>query len=476
MKKIYGAIILSLWCVCGFASDLTVQGHVRCRDRGVAGVWISDGERFAQTDKNGKYKLVADSDNPFVFVCVPSGYDAPVKEGVIRYFQPMPTAAQECDFTLLPRAGDDHRHGFIAIADPQIWAQKEFAKLAAAADDIAATVRTHAGRPFMGLCCGDIISGDHSFYGSYNAVMQRTGLDFHQAIGNHDMVVFGRSHETSFAKFEQMYGPTYYSFNVGRIHYVVLNDNFFIGRDYFYIGYLEERQLRWLEEDLTHVQTGSTVVVCMHIPSTCEPKDRKQFSYADAGSTLANHRGLYEILKPFRAHIITGHTHTTYNQSVTENLYEHVTPALSGAWWQGTLCTDGTPCGYGVYEVDGDQIRWQYKSTGYPTDYQMALYSGTQHPEFSGYAVANIWASDPAWRIEFFLDGKAGGQAERFETYDPRARQMYASTEHLDHKWIYPSISDHYYRVPLPEGTRHIEVVATDRFGRTSRAEISLNN
>lgn len=289
----------------------------------------------------------------FVFVCVPAGYDAPVEKGVVRYFHPLPADGKSCDFTLLRRAGDDSRYGFIAIADPQIWAPKEFAKLAAAADDIAATVRSYGGMPFHGICCGDIVSHDHSLYGRYNEVMERTGITFRNAMGNHDMKVYGRSYETSFSKFEQMYGPVYYSFDVGRIHYVVLDDNFFIGRDYFYIGYLEERQMRWLEKDLARVQPGSTVVVCLHIPSTCEEQDRKQFRYDRAGSTMTNHRGLYEILKPYRAHIISGHTHTTFNQPIAPGLYEHVTPALSGAWWQGPLCTDGTPAGYGVYEVNG---------------------------------------------------------------------------------------------------------------------------
>ena len=286
--------------------------------------------------------------------------------------------------------------------------------------------------------------------------------------------VYGRSYETSFSKFEQMYGPVYYSFDVGRIHYVVLDDNFFIGRDYFYIGYLEERQMRWLEKDLARVQPGSTVVVCLHIPSTCEEQDRKQFRYDRAGSTMTNHRGLYEILKPYRAHIISGHTHTTFNQSIAPGLYEHVTPALSGAWWQGPLCTDGTPAGYGVYEVNGDRIDWYYKSTGYPADYQMKIYSGREYPQFEGYAVANVWASDPAWEVQFTIDGVPCGPAERFQAYDPAAKQMYSDTSQMDHKWIYPSISDHYYRVALPEGAKRVEVSATDRFGRISRAAADL--
>ena len=49
-----------------------------------------------------------------------------------------------------------------------------------------------------------------------------------------------------------------------------------------------------------------------------------------------------------------------------------------------------------------------------------------------------------------------------------------SDTSQMDHKWIYPSISDHYYRVALPEGAKRVEVSATDRFGRISRAAADL--
>lgn len=77
----------------------------------------------------------------------------------------------------------------------------------------------------------------------------------------------GRTHETSYKTFEDTFGPSYYSFNKGNAHYIVVDNNFFIGRDYFYMGYLDEKTFAWLDQDLSYVPKGSLVFFIMHIPS-----------------------------------------------------------------------------------------------------------------------------------------------------------------------------------------------------------------
>ncbi len=474
MKKAITLLAFLIFYLSSWGTEvINIKGSVTCEERPLSGVVVTDGVNFSVTDKKGRYSINSPAESRFVYISTPAGYSAPVKDGVINFFIKIDDPKKRYDFSLTKKTQDDNQHAFIAIADPQIWSKKEFTVLDSAAADIRSTIKEHpASMPFHGICCGDIVSNDHSFYPLYTQTINKSGIPFYNTMGNHDMVNYGRSFETSQGKYEETFGPSYYSYNVGRVHYVVLNDNFYIGRDYFYIGYLEEKQLSWLERDLAFVKSGSTVVVALHIPSSCEPKDRKQFSYERAGGTMTNHRGLYKILEPFNAHIISGHTHTAYNQQIAPRLYEHVTPALSGAWWQGELCTDGTPRGYGVYEVSGDSISWYYKSTGYPKDYQIKTYNGEDYPEFKGYVVANIWNSDPSWRVELYEDGRNMGPMERFEAYDPSARQLYSNTDKLDHKWIYPSLSDHFYRAK-PSGTAgKTEIVATDHFGNRYTQEV----
>lgn len=474
MKRILLLGVALMLCSVAWAVGVeTLNGTVKCNGRGVAQVVVTDGESFAVTDADGRFELLSSVDNSLVYITIPSGYGVASKQSVPQFWLTKEEGRASYDFELVRKEQDDTHHGFVVIADPQIWHEKEFPMLSEGMADIRKTVEGY-DIPFHGICCGDVISYDHTFYPKYNEVATTSGLDFFSTPGNHDMTLYSRSHETSTRLWEQTFGPVCYSFNVGKAHYVVLNDNFYIGRDYFYIGYLDERQFAWLEKDLSYVEEGSTLFVILHIPTTCEARDRQQFSYDNIANVMTNAPQLHRMLAPYNAHILSGHTHTTYNQIITDSLYEHVIPALSGAWWQGTLCTDGTPRGYGVFEVDGDEVTWYYKSTGCDADHQMVVYAGAEYPEFEGQVVANVWAADDNWKIEARFDGGKAQEMERFTAYDPQARVMYADREKLDHPYVYPSAADHFYRVVIPEGAKQVEVSATDSFGRRYTQNISL--
>lgn len=61
---------------------------------------------------------------------------------------------------------------------------------------------------------------------------------------------------------------------IGSVHYIVLNNVFYLGRDYFYMGYI---MFIWLEQDLAHVPEGSALFVAMHIPGRLD-EEVKPFS------------------------------------------------------------------------------------------------------------------------------------------------------------------------------------------------------
>ena len=464
MKKILLSVLIA--AICTISADCkSVKGSVKdARGKGISGVVVSDGLNTAVTNGGGRFKLEVNDDSRFVFISTPSGYVSKTLKGAECFFKELEDGVKSYDFVVTQNKKDDTNHNVIVIADPQISERSELEELKPYATDIEDFVIKSDGDYTFGLCLGDIVGWDHTIYNDYNKIMAGTKIDFRHVIGNHDMTNYGRSHETSMKDYENMYGPAWYSFNVGKVHYIVLNDNYYVGRDYFYIGLIDERQLRWLENDLSYVPAGSTVVLAMHIPTTLGQEDRDAFQYGTIGDNLANKTALYAMLEPYKALILSGHMHTSDFQKISDNITEINIAGLCGAWWCGATCIDGTPAGYKAFDFNGDNIKWIYKGCGHKTEYQFNAYVDPDQP---GHIVANVWDYDPAWKVEYYEDGKKVCDMEQFTGTDMRARELYKDPSSLKRNWVYAAQTSHLFKAPMTKGARKLEVKVTDRFGRT---------
>lgn len=453
------------------ADAKNIKGTVKDLDgNGVAGVVVSDGLNTVQTDAKGRYTMDTDSESRYLFISTPAGYKSETLEGKTLYYQKL-GVARNYDFLVEKKDKDDTNHNIIVIADPQISEADEFPELEVHAKDIGAFVQTLDGDDTFGLCLGDIVGWNHALYPEYNKVMLHAGIQFRNVMGNHDMTNYGDRHEGSMKDYEDTFGPAWYSFNVGKVHYVVLNDNFFIGRDWYYIGYLDKRQLEWLANDLSYVPKGSTVIVSLHIPTTLSEADRNAFTYNDISEIMANKKGLYQLLSPYKTLILSGHMHTGNNQLISDNLMEHNVTGLCGAWWCGPVCCDGAPVGYKIYEIDGDDIRWQYKPSGLSLDHQFKFYvDAAQH---EGYVVANVWDYDPLWKVEYFEDGVKVCDMERFKGQDPYAVECYKDPSKLKRSWVWALPTENLFRAKHSPEAKCLEVRVTDRFGRVFSEKVS---
>ncbi|MBQ2393213.1 MAG: serine/threonine protein phosphatase, partial [Alistipes sp.] len=210
MKRIVLAVVALLMVTMAMSAEKrTLKGRVVCDGVGVAEVVVTDGEHFTKTDAKGRYTLSSASDNGLVYITIPSGYEVESRASVPQFWHPVTPEQSRYDFTLQRKTQDDTHHGFVVIADPQIWHKKEFPALREGMADIRKTVEKY-DVPFHGICCGDVISYDHTFYPTYNEVAATSGLDFFSTPGNHDMTLYSRSHETSTRLWEATFGPTYY--------------------------------------------------------------------------------------------------------------------------------------------------------------------------------------------------------------------------------------------------------------------------
>ena len=405
-----------------------------------------------------------DEESRFVFISTPSGYVSATLKGRTLFYKEINNSTKSYDFLLEKNVKDDTNHNLIVIADPQISERNELPELAKHSDDIAEFVKGMDGDYTFGLCLGDIVGWDHSIYPEYNKIMSKAGFEYRYVIGNHDMTNWGRSHETSMRNYEDLFGPCWYSFNVGKIHYIILNDNFFVGRDWYYIGYLDERQLRWLENDLSYIPKGSQIVVSMHIPTTLDKSDRDAFRTDIMLDNLCNKPALYKMLEPYKTLILSGHMHTADYEQISDNITEINIAGLCGAWWCGEVCIDGSPAGYKVFDMDSNKIKWIYKGCGHPLDYQMKVY--TDLPEYPGEVIANVWDYDPSWKVEYFEDGVKVCDMTRFKAQDPLAKELYKDPSSLKRTWVYAAPTENMFRARRSPEAKSIEVRVTDRFGR----------
>lgn len=461
-------------------SAVTLSGKVHAGGKGIAGVSITDGINITQTDSSGRYELASNATAEFVYISVPRGYEFTHQNSVTRFYQRIqPSRGRfKADFALEPLSQDDTRHNFVVWADPQIISEADAEELKTkSAPDLRDLVASYPkGTLFHGIGCGDLVWDKFELFEDYKQAIATAGIPFFQVIGNHDMNLEARTDEGSAEKFKELFGPTYYSFNRGEVHYVVLDDVFFIGTGKKYIGYLTEHQLSWLEQDLATVKPGSTVVVNVHIPVQTGATRRDNLKEDPIGGMVMNRKELYRILQPYKAHIMSGHTHFNEKVFEGENLIEHVHGTVCGAWWTGPICYDGTPSGYGVYEVDGSDVKWYYKATGQPKTHQLRAYKPGAVPQKPEHVTANVWNWDPQWKVEWLQDGQNMGPMERLTTLDPLSVELHEGAQKPSkHKWVEPQLTDHMFFAQPAAGARHVTVQATDRFGNVYTEQLELS-
>jgi len=398
-KKTFGKTYINIVEDIGFVPDesTTIYGFVSSGDgTAVENVVVSDGVEVTLTDQDGIYQLKSSKKQGVVFISIPGGYEVS-SDGVLpKFFHRLkgsPNVVERVDFTLKKVNNQDSYKVFM-LGDMHLANRtsdaKQFSEFTA---DLTNYMNSHKGEKMYAIALGDMTwelywySNNYYFPQYLNAVnTQLKDLQIFHVMGNHDNDYLGTSDFTAEIKYRDLIGPTYYSFNIGNVHYVVIDNidssNFDGTTARKYEKSITTEQLNWLVKDLSHVDKSTPVVVATHAqifyPTT------SGFKY---DHDVTNTTTLFNILAGYEVHFVTGHTHQMFNvtpeSAITgnHNFYEHNSGAVCASWWWSGHLTpgvhispDGTPGGYAIWDVSGTDLRWRYKATGWPEDYQFRSY------------------------------------------------------------------------------------------------------
>ena len=397
-KKSFGRIYINIVEDIDFKPDAgtTVYGIVSSAGVGVENVVVSDGAEVTVTNEKGIYQLKSAKKWGYVFISVPSGYEVPSVGVLPQFHRALKNSAdvvERADFKLEKVDGQDSYKIFM-LGDMHLANRTgDLGQFAQFTSDLTDYMTRHKGEKMYALTLGDMTWDLYWYSNSYyfpqylNTVnSQIKNLQIFHTMGNHDNDFQTRSDYDAAVKYVDQICPTYYSFNIGKVHYVVMDDidcSSYDGTESRnYVNSLSAEQLDWLAKDLSHVAKTTPVVVAMHAqvfyPTTSGFK-----IYHDQVNPLR----LFDILDGYTVRFVTGHTHKLFNVTPDapivdgHNFREYNSGSVCASWWwSGNLTpgihigTDGTPGGYGIWDVTGTDFQCLYKSTGWPEEYQFRSY------------------------------------------------------------------------------------------------------
>ena len=474
---------------------------------GIRGVAVSNGRDVARTDWNGRYRLPIDGE-AIIFVVKPAGFATAMGENRLPHFYyihkpdgspenlrfagvpqtgPLPRSV---DFPLT-RQRESDRFDVLLFGDPQPYTTKEVDFLAH--DIVDELIGSEAA---FGITLGDIVGDDLSLFEAVNRVVSQVGIPWYSIPGNHDMNYLAESDLHADESFERVYGPGTYAFEYGPVHFVMLDDVVFGGPviggsvSQNYAGGLSSDQLAFLHNYLEDVPRDHLVVVAMHIPlqGTVPQLD------------VPERRELFAILEDHPHNLsIAAHMHTQGHRFFGESdgyggpepHHQLIQGTTSGSWWLGTpdelgipdaMMRDGTPNGYSILRLDGNDYSIRYKVARRPADYQMNISAPDVIDADAAEAteiLVNVFAGSERTHVKMRL-GRTGEwvRLDRVERPAPYFVEQKRREGNGPRPLPPADPSSHLWAGNIPaetgRGTWTLEVRATDMFGRTDTAYRTL--
>ncbi|MBD1421846.1 calcineurin-like phosphoesterase C-terminal domain-containing protein [Sphingobacterium chuzhouense] len=493
---------------------MTIKGAVHAAGVGLANVVVSDGFEVTKTDENGIYYLSSTKKSNYVFVSIPTNYEVATIQSAPQFFKRLTrsTATVETvDFELIPVNND--KHVVMVLGDMHLANRNsDIAQFQEGfLEDVNQSIQSFkkSDTKVYALTLGDM-TWDGYWYSNnfglpqYLQQMNKINAPVFNTMGNHDNDPNIINDWGAEDRYRDVIGPTYYSFNLGKVHYIVLDNIEYLNtKDRNYNATIVADQLEWLKKDLATLTDKNTpIIIAMHIQLFSNPG--LSGSNETRTARLSNSQDFIACLSRFdNVHVLTGHTHMNYNIRYSSSIMEHNIAAVCATWWWtgrpgyagNQICKDGTPGGYAIWEMEDKELKWTYKSIRQNADYQFRVYDLNKvhltkekfAPKYTGiewnkYAVGyanlktdneiliNVWNYDTEWSVEVTEEGNIL-PVTRVHIEDPLHIISY-SAKRLDVNAVptadfVTAKTAHMFKTKASSATSTLVIKVTDCFGKT---------
>ena len=503
--------------------DENRNGQLDGSEVGLPNVRVSNGADVVLTDGDGRYRIAVD-ERTIIFITKPSNYAVPVNRHMLPQFyyihqpngspdgqryagiEPTGQLPNEINFPLIERT-EDKKFEAILFADTQPQTTRELDYIR---DDVVTElIGTDAA---FGMTMGDIMFDDLSLFPRYNALIAKIGIPWYNVPGNHEINFEALDDRGSLETFKKFYGPAYFAFEYADSLFVVLDNIDYKGGGEAdpadvrgnggYEARISRQQLRWLREELKHVDQERLVFIATHAPLGSENGSYATDNRDKLFRLLAGRPNLYSV---------AGHTHTTDHVyfgkeegfSGPGKFHHHVLATVSGAWWSGPFDErgvpvsdqrDGTPNGYHVLEVDSTDVAVRFKGAGKPADYQMRVVFDVAHHQLNrngmrdfregelldgrmsqdqlaaAAVIVNLFNGGPKSKVRYRVEDGEYKPLKRVLRKDPYMLEQYARHDDSKKTWVEATLSTHIFEADLDAnlapGIHAITIQAEDEFGR----------
>lgn len=378
MNKIFfGTLLLLFGFLEASAQQIRVSGVVfedrnsnGIQDRSekaLKGILISNGQDIVISDSRGRYSINS-SLGSSVFPILSSKYmlDAKIQNSGFLYVDSIYSSVSDVNhhIALVPqKVKYDFRVG--AIGDIQM---KDYQELNYANQTVISELLEDENIDFN-IFLGDQINETLELLDPVKQMVESLPMPSWFLVGNHDRNVNVQVNQDDV--FNKYFGASYYAFNYGDVHFIVLNNIYSKGgRDY--TGQIDDKQLKFIENDLKYVPKDKIIVVSLHIPMVYT-KNKDQF---------------LELVKDYsKVLVLSGHTHQISRHILSANVHELVAGATCGNWWVGerdwqsiptALMQCGSPRNYFTVDFTKSDYTINYKGVGLSSDRQMDIWVGGQ--------------------------------------------------------------------------------------------------